>query len=177
MVSLSCTMSCTMSCKLLVGYQTFTIWSTGKPPSHQAHSTVELTPLISLLTLPKSARCLMCCSLWVGDDLLLEYLQNYEVLAEFYWHQFRAYFTDKVKALMPILRIRICLQLDVTFQIHVRIPAFIRSNSVTIWYDTLAFGSKFRLQKIFRKIQDSRQGTCLLELFFCYWETCNVVLE
>lgn len=117
----------------------------------------------------------MCCSLWVFDYLLLEYLQNYEVLAELYWHKFRAYFTDKVKAL--ILWIRICLDLEVTFQIHVRIPAFMGSNIVTIWYDTLAFGSKFRLQKIFRKIQDSRQGTCLLELFFCYWETCNVVLE
>ena len=34
-----------LSCKLLVGYQTFTLQSTGKPPSHQAHSTVELTPL------------------------------------------------------------------------------------------------------------------------------------
>lgn len=33
-----------LSCKLLVGYQTFTLRSTGKPPSHQAHSTVELTP-------------------------------------------------------------------------------------------------------------------------------------
>ena len=34
-----------LSCKLLVGYQTFTLQSIGKPPSHQAHSTVELTPL------------------------------------------------------------------------------------------------------------------------------------
>ena len=33
-----------LSCKLLAGYQTFTLRSTGKPPSHQAHSTVELTP-------------------------------------------------------------------------------------------------------------------------------------